>query len=419
MTMRHVLSASALTFGRLVAAMLFADAAHAAPLTYAAAVDLAEHSTPTLEASALQVSAAQAARRGAGHLPDPKLSFGVDNFPVSGPNAGRYGADFMTMTRVGVMQDIPNSARRRTEKAQASAQIGVAEAEAAVQLRQVRASAAEAWINLAFSERRLATLDQFVATLDGLWKGQPSSVMSGSARPAVGLAPVRLRALFADRRSDLVAEVSKARAELARWTGDPSPSTSGAVPGLPVDAACLRAQLDDDPRLASLRAAALMADAGVTGAKAAERPDWSFSAAYARRDPMFGDMVSIGGTVSLPLFKSTRQQPIIAARAAEAGRARALIEDGRRQLVAALDADLAEHQARQEKLLRAREVLVPTAEQTVHLEVSSYAAGRADYSDLVNTFTDLADAKLDEVEREAAVAQQSALILMTYGSDVR
>jgi cobalt-zinc-cadmium efflux system outer membrane protein len=400
----------------ILAAVMFASGAQAAPLTYDAALSMAESNAPSLEASALQLRAAQAARRGAGQLPDPKLSFGIDNFPVSGPNAGRYGADFMTMTRVGVMQDFPNAARRRAEKAQASAEIGVAEADEAAQRRQVRTAAARAWIDLAFAERKLATLDQLVEGLKGLWEGQPAAVASGGSRPAAGLAPTRLKAQFADRRSDLVADIAKARAELARWTGDPAPTIAGPLPELPIDAAQLRARLDDDPRLASLRADARRADAAVAGAKAAERPDWSFSASYARRDPMFGDMVSIGGTVSLPLFKSSRQEPAIAARAAEAGRARALVEDARRQLVAALDADLAEHRARVEKLTQSRDVLVPTAEQTAHLEVSSYAAARADYSALVETFTALADAKLDEIERQAGVVRLSASILMTYGN---
>src|SRR3546814_7191835 len=57
-------------------------------------------------------------------------SVGVENYPISGPNAGRFGADFMTMTKVGVMQEVPNAARRRAEVASASAEIGLAEAEA-------------------------------------------------------------------------------------------------------------------------------------------------------------------------------------------------------------------------------------------------------------------------------------------------
>src|SRR3546814_12516288 len=62
-----------------------------------------------------------------------------------------------------------------------------------------------------------------------------------------------------------------------------------------------------------------------------KRPDWGFEVMYGRRDPMFGDMVSAGVTVSLPLFASRRQDPLIAARTAQASRARVLEEEMRRE----------------------------------------------------------------------------------------
>ena len=187
---------------RLAAAMVcsaFAAAAHAEPLTYAAAIDLAARSAPSLQASALKVDAARAASRAAGRLPDPKLSVGIDNFPISGPPAGRFDADDMTMARIGVMQDVPNAARRRAEVAAGSAEIGVAEAEAALQRRNVRVATALAWIDLAYAERRLAALDQLVGGLKDLWAAQPASIASGASRPAVGLEPKRLQAVFADQ----------------------------------------------------------------------------------------------------------------------------------------------------------------------------------------------------------------------------
>ena len=89
----------------------------------------------------------------------------------------------------------------------------------------------------------------------------------------------------------------------------------------------------------------------------------------------------------------------------------------RRELTAALEGALAEHVARHEQWTRAKEVLVPTAEQKAHLEIASYAAARADYADLVEAFTGLADAKLDTLLREAMVARDAARILLTYGSE--
>ena len=85
--------------------------------------------------------------------------------------------------------------------------------------------------------------------------------------------------------------------------------------------------------------------------------------------------------------------------------------------MAGLDSDIADHVMHHDQWRRAVEVLVPTAEQRAHLEVTSYGAGRAGFDDVRMALTDLADAKLDVLEREAMVARDGARILLTYGAD--
>jgi len=283
--------------------------------------------------------------------------------------------------------------------------------------RNVRVATALAWIDLAYAERRLATLDQLVAGLKDLWSAQPAAVTSGSARPASGLEPARLRAVFEDRRSELVAAVAKARAELTRWTDEPSPSAAGDMPHFEIDAAALRAGLGRHPSLLAAEAEQRKAETGVSAARAATRPDWSFDLSYGRRDPRFGDLLSVGATVSLPLFKGSRQEPIITARLADRNRAQVEREDRRRALVAALEGDLADHVMHHDQWQRAVTVLVPTAEQRAHLEVTSYGAGRASFDDVRMALTDLADARLAALEREAMTARDGARIQLTYGAD--
>jgi cobalt-zinc-cadmium efflux system outer membrane protein len=272
-------------------------------------------------------------------------------------------------------------------------------------------------MDLAYAEKRLGTLDQLTAGLAGLWEGQPAAVASGAARPAAGLEPVRLQALFEDMRSDLVAEAARARAELVRWTGASDPAVAGSPPGIEVRPARLRAGLESLPALAAREAVTRRAQAAADAARAARRPDWAVEVAYGRRDPMFGDMVSAGVTVSLPLFAARRQDPIIAARNAEAARTRLEREATRRALSAALEADLATYAARREQWRRAVEVLVPAAEQRADLEVRSYAAGRATYDDVTAALTALAETRLEALAREAAVLREGARITLTYGPD--
>ena len=399
------------------AAVLVAPSANASPLTYAQALDAAARSAPSLKASALKIDAAKAEVGPAGALPDPTLALGIDNFPVSGPLAGRLGADEMTMGRVGYAQDVPNSRKRAARVERAEAGVATASAEAVLEARQVRTAAAIAWIEADYAHRRLAAIDAILAQREPLWSAAPSAVASGKSRPAQALAVQAARAALEDQRAEVQASEVRALAQLARWTGEDDPSTAGAPPPVEIDPAVLRAGLDRHPSLAIRDAAVGEARAGTRLAKAETSPDWGWDVAYQRRDPMFGDMVSAGVTVSLPLWKHTRQDPMIAARAADLGRAEAQREDTRRTLRAQLDSDLADHVMHHDQWLRARDRLVPLAKQRAELETAAYGAGTTGLSDVLDAFADLANAQLTALDREAAVAVDAARLTLTYGSD--
>lgn len=397
-------------------ALLLASAAHAAPLTYAAALKLAE-TTPSLKAKAQDVAAARSASIAAGRLPDPKLRAGLDNFPVSGPPAGRFGADSMTMATVGVIQDLPSGAKRQAARQRAAADIDAAERSQAVEARNVRIAAALAWVDLYYAERRLAALDEIDAALKPLRESAPAQLAADSARPAESVEPEQLTAALGDRRDDLAAAVGKARAELARWTGDPAVDAAGPAPDLDVDAAALHAGLDRHPSLLAYDALERQADADVSAAKADKHPDWSWELDYQHRDPMWGDMISLGATVSLPFFAAKRQDPVIAARIQTASRVRTEREATRRTLVAQLDGDLADHVMHHDRLGRARTVLVPLAQKKAELERSSYAAGSVSLSAVLQAFLALAEAKVNVLDREADVVRDAVRLNLTYGAD--
>jgi len=397
-----------------LAAALLASAAHAAPLTYDAALKVADQSAPSLRAKVTDVDAARAAAIAAGRLPDPKLRLGLDNFPISGPPAGRFGPDSMTMATVGVMQDVPNGAKRRAERDRAAADVGAAQSGQVVEGRNVRLSTALAWVDLYYAERKLVALDAVEAALKPLHATAPSQLAAGATRPAQTIAPDQLLAALGDRRADLVADVAKARAELARWTGDPDPEAAGSPPSMDVDAVALRAGLNRVPQLLAYDAMSRQAEADVALAKAGKRPDWSWEFAYQHRDPMWGDMVSLGATVSLPIFAGKRQDPVIASKADIASRVRSEREAARRALVAQLDADLADHAMHHDRLHRSEGVLVPLARKKADLERASYAGGAATLSDVLQASLAFAEAKVDALNREADVVRDAVRIDLTY-----
>ena len=97
----------------LVASLTLAAPALAADaLTLAEAQRLAVERSRQITAQDAAVTASREMAVAAGQLPDPVLKIGVDNLPVSGPDRGSLTADFMTMRRIGVTQEITRSDKR-------------------------------------------------------------------------------------------------------------------------------------------------------------------------------------------------------------------------------------------------------------------------------------------------------------------
>ncbi len=391
----------------------------AQPLTFEAALTRAQANAPSLKAKALGVDAARSARGAAGALPDPKLAVGVDSFPISGPLAFEPNRDDFTQLRLGASQDIPNLAKRHAQQARADADIGAADADSASEARGVEVSTALAWINLGYAERRLAALDAVLGELKRIVRGTPNAVTSGSVRPAQTLTGEQALAALGDRRSELVSQLARAKATLTRWTADPAPEIAGPMPDFTIDEAGLRSGLDTHPSIRMIDAKQRQADADVRVADAARRSDFGVDLAYQRRDPRFGDFVSAGVTIGLPLFTRRRQNAEIGAAQAKAGQVMAEREAARRLLAADLDADLADHAMHHEQWMNARDTLQPIAEQRVKLETASYAARRASLTDVSDAYAALADARLTTLDREALVAADGARLSLTYRSDKR
>ena len=387
----------------------------AEPLTFDAAIARATGDAPSIRASAAGVEAKRAAAIAAGQLPDPVLTVGIDSFPVSGPPAFSFSRDSMTVERFGIDQSFPNPAKRRAQGERARADSGIAQSDLALETQSVRLETALAWIDLYYAKRRLAQLDRLLAALDDLQSTISARLASGSARPSQALEPAQLRAAVNDRRSELAAEVVRARARLVRFTGDPDADVTGEPPVLLVDRASLVAGLPALPRLQAFDAGIRGAEAETGLARADKRPDWRVSASYGRRDPAYGNLVSVGVSIDLPLFAGHRQDPKIAARGDEETQARQLRIAAERELVAALDGDLADYSMRVRRLDNARTVLVPLAKQRAELDMASYAAGKLDLGSALLSTLALAEAEVDALAREADVARAAVRINYSYG----
>ena len=388
----------------------------AEPLTFAEAVELAETATPAIEARSLVIEAAQSAAIAADQLPDPKLSVDIMDRRIAGPFefSPRPGRNGFPRQRIGISQDIPNGAKRRARAGLAMADITAARANKEALVQDAQLYYALSWIDLHYAQRRLHILEVLQQSLNELSATVGARLESGITRPAEAFEPELLIAKLADRSSRRVADIEKARAMLARWTGVDHPEIEGTLPEFTIDREVLVSTIKELPILDIQDAKVERAEADVELARANKRPDFSVNASYAHRRPEYGEYVSVGVTIDLPLFAKKRQNPLIDARILEASAARLEASDLERQLQAELSRDLAENRSYRESWERSKNTLLPLAKKQAELEQVSYGAGRVDLDTALNAAVAFAEAEIDLLDREATLVRDTVRIKYTY-----
>lgn len=397
-----------------VAQAVYGQAALAQPVTYDAAIAAAREEQPLVTAGELRVAGAQRAAEAADELPDPQVITGITNIPVNGPVAFELDPQLPTQIVVGLEQNIPNLAKRHARRALAEAQTGVLSAMLDHTRHHAAIGAGEAWVSLWFAQERAALARRGIAELQ-IWVAparQP--VASGTARPAQTLAIRRALVELRDVLSEIEAQQRAAQAQLARYITIADPTATGTAPSLALDSTRLRATLPHNPEVETASARQRQALAAVEVAEADKRPDFGVDVRYGRRDGHFGDAVSVMGSITLPIFAGRRQQPRIDAAELEAAAALAERDDALRLLQADFEADLALWRSTVERWQRARDELLPLAQQRKDLEIASYAAGRANLIDVIAANTALIELELEILEREAAAVLAATRLRLTY-----
>lgn len=386
------------------------------PLTFNAALDLAEQQSPNLAANAAQISAAQFTAVPAGALPDPKIFAGIDNFPVSGVDQWRLNSDSTTMQKIGIAQEFPNTAKRRARVEVASAAVDVAAAQRQVERLKVRRQAALAWINRYYLERKVSLFGELDHENQILADAVRAQIAAGRTQVADAVMPKQEAAQLADRRDDLTRDLAKAKASLRRFVGaEASEPLAGEPPMLMVDAQHLRQHLHQHPDLQAFVSETRQAQAEVHEAQAMKKSDWGVEFAFQRRDPRFGNMISVQFSFELPVSPSTRQDPLIASKQQALLRIDAQREAMLRDHTNELENDLAEYQALSRQLERTNQTTLPLAREKVDLQYAGYKAGKADLTTVLTARRELIDQRMKAIDLEAQRTATAAQLYFAYG----
>ena len=410
----------------LILPLLAAPAANAAadattrPLSLTEAVRLADTQSPSIAARQAAAESAQEASELAGSLPDPQLVAGVDNLPVTTGDAFSLNRDFMTMRKIGVMQEFPRAEKRhlRTERAQAAAA-----REQAILISErlsVHESVARAWIVRATAERRLQLLHDLEPRAQAQVAAATAALSAGRASAADAIATKSAQSLLADRISQAERELEDARAEFARWLPDDAERLLGDAPDwseLGVDPDWLVVNAAHHRELLAYDAAEQVAATEVSLARAEKRPDWSVEFDYAQRGPAYSKMISLEFRIGLPIFAAHRQDPTIASKQAALAQIEAEREDARRMHTALLRKAVATWRSARDRVQRYERELLPLANDRADAALAAYRSGRGDLQASLTAFDQAIEQRIAYTELRDALGQSWATLHFAFPTE--
>lgn len=372
------------------------------PLTLEVAVRQGLARAPQLEARTADTAAAREEGARAGRLPDPILTLGLSNLPVTSPGAFSLRSDGMTMRTVGVMQTIPSRAARDAERGLAAAQIDAAEADYVGVAQTVRERIADAWIEVWATQQKRALLGD-LRDESALAVQIAQARLRGGDGSATDALAARTDAAALDNRLDAVdADLAAAHTGLRRWLGGDVATVADTADFqvLPVAPARLEQAIDQQAPMRAWQAREQVAEAALAQARAAKRPDWNVSVDYGRRAPYLSDMVSLQVGVSLPLFTRNRQDRGISAKQAQRDAVQADHEDARRAQREAVARAMVNWQGWGRQVQRYQDTLLPLARDRAKTALAGYRGG--------GPFQPWLDARRDEIELRLSYADALA-----------
>jgi len=345
----------------------------------------------------------------AGQLPDPVLKLGIDNLPVNGADRGSLSADFMTMRRVGISQELTRADKRALRSDRYRLQADKDQAEKDRVIAAIERDTAIAWLDRYYADAANAAIAAQRAQAANELQAVEAAYRGGRASQADVLAAKSSVAQLDDRIDDAARRARSAQIALARWVGDaatlPQAGTPATLDEVHLNPATLDSTLAHHPDLA---ASAKQVDIAATDARlaeAAKHADWSVEVGFQQRGPAYTNMVTFGVSVPLQWDQKNRQDRELSARLAEADQARAEYDELLRAHQAEIRAMLIEWQTNRNRLSRYARDLIPLAGERSAALLASYRGGKATLQEVLAGRRAELDTRLSALQLEADTAR--------------
>jgi outer membrane protein TolC len=322
----------------------------------------------------------------AGQLPDPVLRLGIDNLPVDGADRYSLIGDFMTMRRIGVMQEFTRDDKRKLKVQRFDRETERAVTEKAVAVAALQKDTALAWLERYYLERMRAVVAAQANEANLEIEAAEGAYRAGRGTQVDLLTARASRVALDDRLSELDRRIRDAHTALARWVGTAADAPLAGAPNvtrLGLASHTLDQEIERHPEIALLARQVAVAETEAQIAKANKQADWSLELAYQQRGPAFSNMVSVGVSIPLQWDQKNRQNRELAAKLALTDRAKAQQEDMLRAHIAEIRAMLNAWENGHERLARYERELVPLAKDRTQAALAAYRGARGDLNSVL------------------------------------
>lgn len=258
---------------------------------------------PRLTAAERDIGIAGGLRIQAGVLPNPDVSFELDNALGSGPYKGLRSAE----TNLQLSQLVELGGKREARIAAGEAGIGTAVWQRRATRLEVLSEAAIAFITIISAQRRIEIFDEQIEGFGTLIPLLEKRVQEGASSPAETLRARVAADLFRVERERAKTQLALARRDLAILMGDSSPHFGKALGRLtnigqpPPFRDVLRA-IEANPQLLRWTAVAAQRNAELLIARLKAIPDPRISAGWRHYQDTNDNAVRLGVSIPIPIF---------------------------------------------------------------------------------------------------------------------
>ena len=389
-------------------------------LTLPEAQRLAAERSRQLAAQDSAVSASREMAAAAGQLPDPALKIGIDNLPVTGPDAYSVTSDFMTMRRIGLMQEFTRGEKRqlRAERFEREAERALAEKSA--MLATIQRETALAWLDRYYAEAMAAVVTEQAREIGLEVEAAENAYRAGRGNQVEVFAARSAKASLEDRASEIGRRIRTAKTMLARWTGAASETPLAGKPDIEtvrLDLRSLDTQLTHHPQIVSLAKQSEIAATEARLAQANRQSDWSLEMMYSQRGAAYSNMVSVNVAIPLQWDQKNRQDRELAAKLALADQAEAQREEALRAHISEVRAQIQDWENGRERRARYERELLPLARERTQAALGAYRGGKASLAEALSARRNEIEVRTQALQLEMETARLWAQINFMFPDD--